>query len=72
MSGSIPMDRFISGYGSHLQTFDDLAENLDFRDQESSTDYLIALQEMQMAGWAADIAVTRRHGLLKKVMDELR
>lgn len=72
MSGSLPIDRFLSGYGTHLQAFDDVAGNLDFRDHESSAAYLIALQEMQMAGWAAEIAVTRRHGLVKKVMDEIR
>jgi hypothetical protein len=72
MSGSTPFDRFLTTYGTHLQAFDQVAENLDFRDFESSKAYLIALQEMQMAGWAAEIAVTRRHGLVKKVMDEIR
>lgn len=68
-----PLDRFLDGYAQTLQLFDQQADDLEsFTDPAQAQSFTQALQELQMATWAAGTVASKRHGLLKKVMDELR
>lgn len=70
-SGSL--DPFLKSFHNTLQIFDEKTEQIKtFTDPEDNMKYLQALQEVQLASWAAGLAATRRHGLVKKVLDEIR
>jgi hypothetical protein len=71
MDAADPMDRFLSSYGSTLQLFDEQTRDVDLTDPASSLDFTKALQEVQMANWAMEMAINHRHSLLKKVMNEM-
>ena len=72
MSSSKPMNRFVEGLGSFTAQAGDVVENADFTDPDSATEYLQALQEVQMMNWATDSSLKSRNGLLKKIMTEIR
>ncbi|MBV6322449.1 type III secretion protein HrpF [Duganella violaceipulchra] len=72
MNSNNPMDRFVSALGSNMRQFDEMVADLQPVNPDDAQTYLLALQEMQMTNWAAGVATTRRHGLLKKIMAEIR
>lgn len=71
MNSNNPMDRFVTGFGPTLKQFHDSTDDMELADPNDRVEYLQALQEMQMTNWATGIAVTRRHGLLKKILTEI-
>ena len=60
----------------HEATWGHARESLgNIKNLSNPADYLAALEavrSMQMANWAAEIVVTGQHGLLKKVLGEIR
>lgn len=70
-----PMEKFIEQYGPALEEFDRQSAKttpFDTGTAEGSLKMIARSQALQMHNWAAGIAVTRRHGFLKKVIEEIR
>jgi hypothetical protein len=69
---SSPMNRFVERLGAFTARAREVVDNADFTDSDSATEYLQALQEVQMMNWATESSLKSRNGLLKKIMTELR
>ena len=72
MSTQGPMEKYMHALGPAIAAFEEEMQDVDFRDLESGRRYIRGLQELQLHNWAAGMAAGKRHGLLKKIMEEVR
>lgn len=72
MNPSGPMDKYLNALGPALATFEAAMQDVDLNNPDSARTYARGMQELQLHNWAAGMAATKRHGLLKKVMEECR
>lgn len=71
----LPMDMFIERYGPALAAFDRQSAQLTptMAMSPRGMEYMAArAHALQMHNWAAGLAAGKRHGFLKKVIDEVR
>lgn len=72
MNSLNPMDQRLDEVQVAERRFDARRDALNLADPANATAYLNAFQEMQLSLRAADLTLRSRHGLLKKVMAELK
>lgn len=71
----LPMDTFIERYGPALAAFDHQSAQLTpamMTSLEGAQFMAMRAQALQVHNWAAGLAAGKRHGFLKKVIDEVR
>ncbi len=69
------MDKFIRQYGPVLEEYDQQLSKVSpwtMGSPKGSMDLILRTQALQMHNWAAEIATTKRHGFLKKIIEEIR
>ena len=70
-----PLDKFIEQYGPALAQFDRQSAKLTpaMLASPGGAQYVVARsQALQLHNWAAGLAAGKRHGFLKKIIDEVR
>lgn len=71
----LPMDKFLEQYGPALAAFDHQSKQLTpatINTPDGMRHYVARAQALQIHNWAAGLASGKRHGFLKKVIEEVR
>lgn len=71
----LPMDKFLDQYGPALAAFDRQSAQIKpaMATSIEGVQYMIArAQALQLHSWAAGLAAGNRHGLVKKIIQEVR
>lgn len=67
-----PMDRNFASFQEAEKRLEDRRQTLDLRDPANASAFMESYHELELSVRAMDLTLRSRHGLLKKVMNEMK